>query len=101
MTDKQNIERLESIESPIALSIELANCKPLPLKFGTYKLTVGWKHLPIVSHCNQRELVHLCEYFDEFDWMELLPVDQHNWLDNKLLEFAEECTDMLWELIDD
>jgi hypothetical protein len=64
------------------------------LKFGIYKLTLG-----IGTGIDRSSSVDISEYFSQTEWDGMESVDQHNWLDNYLLEWTEEYMDMRWELV--
>jgi hypothetical protein len=64
------------------------------LKFGIYKLTTD-----IGTGIERCSSVHLSEYFAADDWDAMDVVDQHNWLDNHLLEWQEQFMNMGWKLV--
>jgi hypothetical protein len=64
------------------------------LEFGIYKLTAD-----IGTGIERCSSVHLSEYFASDDWNAMDVVDQHNWLDNHLMEWQEQFMNTGWKLV--
>jgi hypothetical protein len=64
------------------------------LKFGIYRLTAD-----IGTGTERQSLVDVSEYFAAETWNSMDIVDQHNWLDDYLMEWQEQFMDTGWELV--
>jgi hypothetical protein len=68
--------------------------KVKPIQFGKYDIHVG-----IECGCQKGITIDLSEYFGLHEWYNMSAVDQHNWLDNLVQDYAESIITMGWSLV--
>ena len=68
--------------------------KAQSIKFGRYDV-----HVEIECECRKGITIDLSEYFSRSEWNKMCTVDQHNWLDNLVQDYAESIITMGWSLV--